>query len=181
MISGFVYLNTFLALRQWADYTPYAASAAGYLIANSDFIKEKNLFPGFESWQDGYGAFTLSIHAKADLVKYIKNQEEHHRKKTYREELIELLKEFEVEFEEKYLDWRGMSWGDELVLGFSLTAAAVVKPWDCRFTPDNRGYGELNRCRDFGQLNLGSNTPKFRHNGTTAAAVESCIAPVVRG
>lgn len=73
-------------------------------IASSDFIKEKNLFPGFESWQDGYGAFTLSIHAKADLVEYIKNQEEHHREKTYREELIELLEEFGVEFEEKYLD-----------------------------------------------------------------------------
>jgi hypothetical protein len=73
-------------------------------LASSDFIKEKNLFPGFERWQDGYGAFTLSIHGKADLVQYIKDQEEHHRHKTYREELIELLTEFGVDFDEKYLD-----------------------------------------------------------------------------
>ena len=73
-------------------------------LASSDFIKEKNLFPGFERWQDGYGAFTLSIHGKADLVQYIKDQEEHHRHKTYREELIELLTEYGVDFDEKYLD-----------------------------------------------------------------------------
>lgn len=50
------------------------------------------------------GAFTLSIHGKADLVQYIKDQEEHHRHKTYREELIELLTEYGVDFDEKYLD-----------------------------------------------------------------------------
>ena len=73
-------------------------------LASSDFIKEKNLFPKFDSWQDGYGAFTHSYRDKNTLIEYVKNQEEHHRTKTYREELIELFREHGIEFDEKYLD-----------------------------------------------------------------------------
>lgn len=63
------------------------------------------MFPEFYGWQDGYGAFTYSFSAKNSLIEYVKNQEEHHKNKTYREELIELLNEHEVEFDEKYLEW----------------------------------------------------------------------------
>lgn len=73
-------------------------------IASSDYIKEKGLFPDFGGWQDGYGAFTYSFSAKNELIEYVKNQEEHHQTKTFREELMELLAEHEVEFDEKYLD-----------------------------------------------------------------------------
>ncbi len=72
-------------------------------LASSKFIKEENIFPNFHGWQDGYGAFTYSIDRKEILIKYIKNQEEHHRVKTFREEYIEFLKEHGVEFDEKYL------------------------------------------------------------------------------
>ena len=72
-------------------------------IASSMFIKENNLFPGFTGWQVGYGAFTYSNEAKVRLIRYIKNQEEHHRKKNFREEYIGLLKEHDIPFEEKYL------------------------------------------------------------------------------
>lgn len=72
-------------------------------VSTSKYIKEKNLFLGFSSWQEGYGAFTYSIREKDILINYIKNQEEHHRKKTFREEYIELLHEHEIAFEEKYL------------------------------------------------------------------------------
>lgn len=72
-------------------------------IASSIFIKENNLFPGFTGWQVGYGAFTYSNEAKVRLIRYIKNQEEHHRKKNFREEYIGLLKEHDIPFEEKYL------------------------------------------------------------------------------
>ena len=72
-------------------------------ISTSKFIKEKNLFQNFDAWQSGYGAFTYSIRQKDILINYVKNQEEHHRKKTFREEYIELLKEHEIAFEEKYL------------------------------------------------------------------------------
>lgn len=71
-------------------------------VSTSKYIKEKNLFNGFSSWQEGYGAFTYSIREKDILINYIKNQEEHHRKKTFRDEYIELLNEHEIAFEEKY-------------------------------------------------------------------------------
>lgn len=72
-------------------------------LASTKFIKEKGLFPQFSGWQDGYGAFTYSIDRKEILINYIKNQEEHHRTKTFRDEYIDLLKEHGVQFEEKYL------------------------------------------------------------------------------
>ena len=72
-------------------------------LASSEFIKQENLFPNFNGWQDGYGAFTYSIERKDILINYIKNQEEHHKKKTFLEEYIELLKEHQIEFDEKYL------------------------------------------------------------------------------
>lgn len=72
----------------------------------SNFINEKNLVKGKFSWQEGYGAFSYS-HSQLDMVyQYIANQEEHHRKKSFREEYIDLLKKFEIEHDEKYLfEW----------------------------------------------------------------------------
>ena len=72
-------------------------------IASALWIKENGYFPGFIEWQVGYGAFTYSIQAKRNLVNYIRNQEEHHRKETFRNEFIRLLKEHKVPFNEKYL------------------------------------------------------------------------------
>lgn len=72
-------------------------------VSTSLFIKEKNLFKDFTSWQDGYGAFTYTIKEKKRLIEYVKNQEEHHKTKTFKEEFIELLLEHEIEFNEKYL------------------------------------------------------------------------------
>ncbi|MBI2966313.1 MAG: IS200/IS605 family transposase [Bacteroidetes bacterium] len=72
-------------------------------LATSDFIKKDGIFEKFSGWQDGYGAFTYSIKEKDRLIEYVKNQEEHHKIKTFREEYIELLKEHEIEFDEKYL------------------------------------------------------------------------------
>ena len=52
-------------------------------LASSSFIKNNNLFPEFESWQDGYGAFTYSFNEKDRLIEYVKNQEVHHATKTF--------------------------------------------------------------------------------------------------
>ena len=73
-------------------------------LASSAYIKKNKLFPNFDGWQVGYAAFTYTIKEKNRLIEYVKNQEEHHKTKTFREELIELLKEHEIEFDEKYLD-----------------------------------------------------------------------------
>ena len=72
-------------------------------VSSSKWVKEQNLFPYFKSWQEGYGAFTYHINQKEMLVNYVKNQKEHHHKKTFKEEYIELLKEHGIEFDEKYL------------------------------------------------------------------------------
>lgn len=72
-------------------------------LASTEHIKAGKLFPKFNGWQDGYGAFTYSIKDKDRLINYVKNQEEHHKKKTFRDEFIELLNEYGIEFDEKYL------------------------------------------------------------------------------
>ncbi len=71
-------------------------------VSSSLYIKEKNLFKYFRAWQEGYSAFTYTIKEKARLINYVKNQEEHHRKKASKKENIELLKEHGVEYDEKY-------------------------------------------------------------------------------
>ncbi len=73
-------------------------------LGSTSFIKEKRIFPQFGGWQDGYSAFTYDINAKDRLIEYVKNQEAHHKKKTFREELMELLAEHHIVFDEKYLD-----------------------------------------------------------------------------
>jgi putative transposase len=72
-------------------------------LATTEYIEFEFLFPGFDGWQDGYGAFTYAISAKDNLIEYVKNQEAHHKLKTYREEYIALLKEHGIEYDEKYL------------------------------------------------------------------------------
>ena len=72
-------------------------------LASSEYIKYAGTFQKFGGWQDGYGAFTYSIKEKDRLIEYVKNQEEHHKIKTFREEYIELLNEQGIEFDERYL------------------------------------------------------------------------------
>jgi putative transposase len=59
--------------------------------ASSAWIKGQNIFPRFTHWQDGYGAFTHALPDKERLIEYIKNQEPHHKKLTFREEFKSLL------------------------------------------------------------------------------------------
>ena len=72
-------------------------------LASSDMIKNKKIFPGFSKWQIGYGAFTCSIHEKDKVIKYVKNQVIHHKTETFIDEYWRLLKDHEIEFDEKYL------------------------------------------------------------------------------
>lgn len=54
-------------------------------------------------WQDGYGAFTVSRSKADDVIRYIENQLEHHRKRTYKEEFLKMLEDHDVEYDPKYL------------------------------------------------------------------------------
>jgi REP element-mobilizing transposase RayT len=69
---------------------------------SAKWINEERLFGMRFSWQDGYGAFTVSPSAVGDVAEYIANQREHHRRRTFEEEYRMFLERHEVEFEEKY-------------------------------------------------------------------------------
>ncbi len=56
------------------------------------------------TWQEGYAAFTVSPSARIGVKSYIDHQREHHRARSFREELVELLQKAGVEYEDKYLD-----------------------------------------------------------------------------
>lgn len=72
-------------------------------VASSQNIKTARLFQNFNGWQNGYGAFTYAFNDKDHLIEYVKNQEQHHKIQTFKEELISLLNENGIEFDEKYL------------------------------------------------------------------------------
>jgi len=68
------------------------------------FIKENKLFNGFSNWQEGYGAFTYNQSAKNNLIKYIQNQEMHHKRENSYNELLRMLKEHQIDFDLKYFE-----------------------------------------------------------------------------
>ncbi len=70
---------------------------------SSKKINEENWFLGKFYWQEGYGAFSYSKSQVDSVVKYILKQKEHHKKKSFRQEYLDFLKKFEVEYDEKYL------------------------------------------------------------------------------
>jgi REP-associated tyrosine transposase len=71
--------------------------------STSLFINQNKLVPGRFSWQEGYGGFTYSRSQIEDVYKYIENQEEHHTKKTFREEYLSMLEKAEIEFDPRFL------------------------------------------------------------------------------
>ena len=70
---------------------------------SSNFINERGFLKTKFSWQDGYGAFSYSESGYGNVIEYIKNQKQHHQKKTFRQEYMGFLKKFNIHFEEKYL------------------------------------------------------------------------------
>jgi len=71
--------------------------------SSSLFINTEKLCSGRFSWQEGYGGFTYSRSQIADVYHYIENQESHHKKRTFREEYIDILAKNEIEFDQQFL------------------------------------------------------------------------------
>ncbi len=71
--------------------------------SSNDFINQKNLSKHKFQWQEGYGAFSYSHSNLDNVIGYIQNQKEHHKKKTFKEEYIDFLTKFEIEFKNEYL------------------------------------------------------------------------------
>jgi putative transposase len=72
-------------------------------VVSSEFINDKKWLKSKFNWQEGFDAFTYSKSQIDRVVRYILNQENHHKKRTFKEEYIGLLKKFEVDYDEKYL------------------------------------------------------------------------------
>ena len=75
-------------------------------VASNEFINDKSWMKQKFNWQEGYGVFSYG-HSQIDAVaKYVLNQEAHHQKKTFKEEYLDFLKKFDIEYQEKYLfEW----------------------------------------------------------------------------
>ena len=70
---------------------------------SSTFINGKKWFPEKFHWQDGYAAFSYSRSQLNKVYNYIASQEQHHKKRTFKEEYTELLNKFSIDYENKYL------------------------------------------------------------------------------
>jgi putative transposase len=94
MLVGF---NTTISI---ADFMEQVKSIS------SKFINEKGWITGKFAWQRGYGVFSYSQSQMKNVIHYILNQQEHHRQRSFREEYLLFLKEFEIDYNEKYLfEW----------------------------------------------------------------------------
>jgi putative transposase len=73
---------------------------------STNFINDQKLVIGKFAWQEGYGSFSYAHSQIEQVYNYILNQEQHHKEKTFKEEYIEFLRKFEIEYNEKYLfEW----------------------------------------------------------------------------
>jgi putative transposase len=70
---------------------------------SSKWINENHFVKGKFQWQEGYGAFSYSRSQRDKVIDYILKQEEHHYSKTFREEYMDMLKKFAVEYKEEYV------------------------------------------------------------------------------
>ncbi len=73
---------------------------------STNFVNSKKLVNGKFAWQEGYGVFSYSHSQVNDVYNYILNQENHHKKQTFKEEYVEFLNRFEIPHDERYLfEW----------------------------------------------------------------------------
>jgi REP element-mobilizing transposase RayT len=70
---------------------------------SSKWINQKRLTKQTFSWQSGYGAFSYSLSQVPRVIRYLENQQEHHRKKSFKQEYISTLRTHEVPYDEKYI------------------------------------------------------------------------------
>jgi putative transposase len=70
---------------------------------SSKWINDNRFIAGKFSWQEGYGGFSYSRSQRDVVINYIMNQEKHHAKNSFKEEYLELLQKFQIEFKDEYV------------------------------------------------------------------------------
>jgi len=71
--------------------------------SSNDYIKSNNLCSQKFAWQNGYGVFSHNISQRDVVINYILNQEEHHKKKSFKKEYLQMLEKSQIEFKDEYL------------------------------------------------------------------------------
>ena len=94
------HIHVLLGMRPSQSLSDLMQSIKG---GSSLWVNKKQLVMGKFSWQEGYGAFSYGKSQINDVVKYIQQQENHHKKRNFAEEYLELLKLFEIEYDERYI------------------------------------------------------------------------------
>jgi hypothetical protein len=70
---------------------------------SSKFINENRWVQGRFSWQEGFGAFSYGHSQLGTIIRYIKNQAQHHQRRTFKDEYLALLEKFDINFNQKYV------------------------------------------------------------------------------
>jgi REP element-mobilizing transposase RayT len=94
------HIHIFLGMRPNQSLSDLMQQVKG---DSSKWINQKGFITGRFSWQEGYGGFSYGRSQIINVIDYIKDQKNHHRKKTFLEEYIEFLEKFEVPFDERYV------------------------------------------------------------------------------
>ena len=94
------HVHCFLALKPVVSVSELMKTVKA---KSSKYINDHKLTPDRFEWQEGYGVFSYRQNDLDIIFKYIQNQEEHHKARTFRDEYLGLLKEFKVEFDEQFI------------------------------------------------------------------------------
>lgn len=95
------HIHIFLSLKDLSS--PISQLVKEIKVSSTNFINGKKYLNTPFYWQEGYGCFSYSKSQRDDVVDYIQNQKEHHKKKSFRDEYVEFLIKFDVNFDQKYV------------------------------------------------------------------------------
>lgn len=94
------HVHVFIGMRPTQSISDLLQDIKG---SSSKWINEKKFLKVKFEWQEGYGAFSYSKSHVDNVIRYIQNQEIHHKKESFREEYLNFLKAFEVDYDERYI------------------------------------------------------------------------------
>jgi putative transposase len=94
------HIHIFIGMRPTQSI---ASLAQNLKTESSKWIKDNKFCESSFAWQQGYGGFSYSKSHVPDVIRYIQNQETHHKKETFLEEYRKILKAFEIEYDEQYI------------------------------------------------------------------------------
>ena len=84
-----------------AEFVKSIKGSSSSWLQNTQENKEK--FPNFHGWSEGYCALTYAFNDRNTVINYIANQEEHHKHECWRDEFIRFLKKYQIAYDERYL------------------------------------------------------------------------------